>query len=297
VSGGTLGYHLTVVCPLTLPEELVLPHKLKAIAYHEAGHAVMSWCESVAVRGISILPADDIDAFDSLPDTGSHCHLDIRQKPQSRSRMEKLARVCLAGPLAQRRYKPRSHWRADGDHDFASAADLIGIFTGSDRETEAYLSLLEIQTQQELEHENVWMRVEALASTLLEKTQLTARKIRAILKDPPVSAQRLEQIMKYAMPIPFANVSRIEIDLAEIGPATNFTERSRGFVWPQTYVDSIQCSNAPFCAGHLDLTALVTDMVENHQIEQTVDQPCTGNDESGPCSTRFTGIIGLTFID
>ena len=202
-----------------------------------------------------------------------------------------------AGPLAQRRYRPRSHWRSDGELDFATAADLVGSFTGSDCETEAYLQLLEIQTQQELEHENVWMRVEALASELLERTTLSARKIRSILKEPPVSAQRLEQIMKYAMPIPFSNVSRIEIELEETGPATQNGARSRGFVWPQTYVDNIQCSNASLCAGGLDLTGLISEMVEEHQGELAVDELCNGSDDHGPCSTRFAGTIRLSYVD
>ena len=82
------------------------------------------------------------------------------------------------------------------------------------------------------------MRVEALAAALLEKNSLSPRKIRSILKDPPVSAQRLEQIMKYAMPIPFPNVSRIDDGAyRDTVPAPTISEvRPRGFVWPQTYV-------------------------------------------------------------
>lgn len=73
--------------------------------------------------------------------------------------------------------------------------------------------------------------------------------------------------------------------------------RSRGFVWPQTYVDSIQCSNASLCAGGLNLTSLVNDMIEQHLTELSVDESCDGSDGQGPCSTRFTGRIRLSFID
>ena len=269
----------------------------KTTAFHQAGHAVMSWCEGVAVRRVSLLAETEVESFEALPELESHCHHEVSQPPKSRSRMEKLAKVCLAGPIAQRRYKPRSHWRSDGDFDYTNAIDLIGIFTSSDRETEAFLQLLEIQTQQELEHENVWMRVEAVAAALIEKASLSPRSIRAILKDPPLSPQRLEQIMKYAMPIPFANVSRIEIDLTETGPATNYQKRSRGFVWPQTYVDSIQCSNASLCAGGLDLGEMISEMVDQRLLERPVDTKCSGSDGHGPCLTEFTGVIQLSYLD
>lgn len=274
-----------------------MAQKLKAIAFHEAGHAVMCWCEGVAVRTISILPEDEVESLDSISDTGSHCHMDLDPRPKKRSRMEKLVKVCLAGPYAQRRYQPRSHWRADGEYDFGSAAELINSFTGSDREAEAYLHLLEIQTQQELEHENIWMRVEALASALVEKKKLSARKIRSILKDPPISAQRLEQIMKYAMPIPFPEVSRIEVELTECGPGTNNKDRSRGFVWPQTYVSSIQCSNASICAGNLDLAQIIAQMVDDQADEREVLHQCSGGDDNRPCPTSFNGSVRLSYVE
>ena len=141
------------------------------------------------------------------------------------------------------------------------------------------------------------MRVEALAAALLEKNSLSPRKIRSILKDPPVSAQRLEQIMKYAMPIPFTNISRIEIDLTETGPATNHQKRSRGFIWPQTYVDSIQCSNASLCAGGLELSPMIAEMIDRKQVELPVSESCSGTDVHGPCATQFTGVIHLSYLD
>jgi len=272
-----------------------MPIKSKIHAFHEAGHAVMCWCEGVAIPELSLLAAE-ADSLEPSRDVIACCSLELDQHTKNRNRMEKLARVWLAGPHAQRRYKPRSHWRADGDHDYSSATDLISVYTASDRETEAFLHLLEIQTQQELEHENVWMRVEAVADALLENRKLSARKIRSILKDPPVSAQRLEQIMKYAMPIPFSNVSRIDVELTEHGPGTHFEVRPRGFVWPQTYVGSIHCGNASICGGGLDLGNLIGDMVDQQRVERDINTICTGKDGDLACSTRFRGKIRLRFL-
>lgn len=269
--------------------------KSKTYAFHEAGHAVMCWCEGVAIPALSLLEADG-DTLEQTREIAPHCSLELDQRPKTRARMEKLVRVWLAGPRAQRRYKPRSHWRADGDHDYRLATDLISIFTASDRETEAYVHLLEIQAQQELEHENVWMRVEAIAAALVETGKLSARKIRSILKDPPVSAQRLEQIMKYAMPIPFPNVSRIDVELTEHGPGTHFEVRPRGFVWPQTYVGSIHCGNASICGGGLDLGSLIGEMVDERTAEREISTVCTGKDGDLACSTRFKGIIRLRYV-
>ena len=269
--------------------------KSKIHAFHDAGHAVMCWCEGVAIPSLSWLE-DEADSLESMRDIVAHCCLDLDQHPGNTTRMEKLARVWLAGPRAQRRYKPRSHWRADGDHDYRMATELISIFTASDRETEAYLHLLEVQTEQELEHENVWMRVEAIATALLDARKLSAPRIRSILKDPPVSAQRLEQIMKYAMPIPFPNVSRIDVELTEHGPGTHFEVRPRGFVWPQTYVASIHCGNASICGGGLDLGGHIGEMVEQQATEREIDSHCTGIEEDHACSTRFKGTIRLRYL-
>ena len=269
--------------------------KSKTYAFHEAGHAVMCWCEGVAIPAISLLDAEP-DSLEPSRDMIAHCSLDLDQQPKNRVRMEKLARVWLAGPHAQRRYKPRSRWRADGDHDYRTATELVSVYTGSDRESEAYLQLLEIQTQQELEHENVWMRVEAVSAALVECRKLSAAKIRTILEDPPVSPQRLEQIMKYAMPIPFTNVSRIDVDLTETGPGTRFESRPRGFVWPQTYVASIHCGNASICGGGLDLGNLIAEMTDEQAGEREIDAVCTGKDGDLGCSTRFKGTIRLRYV-
>lgn len=272
-----------------------MARKSRTHAFHDAGHAVMCWCEGVAIPALSLLE-EDTGALESMREIVPHCSLDLEQRPKNVSRMQRLVRVWLAGPRAQRRYKPRSHWRADGDHDYRVATSLIGGFTASDRETEAYLHLLEIQTDQELENENLWMRVEAVATALLEAQKLSASKIRSILKDPPISAQRLEQIMKYAMPIPFPDVSRIDVELTEEGPGTHFEARPRGFAWPQTYVGSIHCGNASICGGGLDLGVLIGEMVEDRSTLREIDTSCSGSEAEQACATRFKGSIRLRYV-
>ena len=149
---------------------------------------------------------------------------------------------------------------------------------------------------QELENENLWMRVEAVATALLEAQKLSASKIRSILKDPPISAQRLEQIMKYAMPIPFPDVSRIDVELTEEGPGTHFEARPRGFAWPQTYVGSIHCGNASICGGGLDLGVLIGEMVEDRSTLREIDTSCSGSEAEQACATRFKGSIRLRYV-
>ena len=98
------------------------------------------------------------------------------------------------------------------------------------------------------------------------------------------------------MPIPFPNVSRIDVELTEHGPGTHFEERSRGFVWPQTYVSSIHCGNASICGGELDLGNLIGEMVDEQAGERKIDTVCTGKDGDLGCSTRFQGTIRLRYV-
>ena len=167
-----------------------MPKKnLKYVAYHEAGHAVMCFHQRVAVRGATIVPDEEVGGrvFHANPLKG--VRLDIETTTRSRWQMEKLVRVCLAGPEAQRRYSPRSWRNAHGSDDFSQAVDLLGYFCGSSEEIEAYLHLLRVQTRQFLRLPHVWQAVQSVAEALLESKQLGGYELRQLIRNamsPPL---------------------------------------------------------------------------------------------------------------
>ncbi len=93
-----------------------------ATAYHEAGHAVIANSLHVPLKSVTIKPGDGYSGM--LHHAPVLTRRDIRkineysETPHQRDRMEKLAMICLAGPMAQRRYAPRSWRRWHGEADF-----------------------------------------------------------------------------------------------------------------------------------------------------------------------------------
>lgn len=156
--------------------------RLESTAYHEAGHAVMAVHEGVALLNVSIVSDGDSQGRAGFSNPLSTFQLDVEITTKSRWRMEKLVRVWLAGPEAQKRFNPRSWRRYHGEDDFKKAVDRIGYFATSNDEIEAYLRLLEIQVRQKLALSRVWQAVEALAGELLEHRELGGGEARAIIK-------------------------------------------------------------------------------------------------------------------
>jgi hypothetical protein len=153
----------------------------KATAFHEAGHAVMAWQQGIAIRHATILPTADARVEISHPDPLRGLHLDWDGSDRARLRAEKLIRICLAGPIAQRRYRANSYRRWHGSPDHRQALDILSQICRSVRQIPAYWRLLEIQTEDVLMHEPVWQKVETLAAALLTRSSLDGREIGEIL--------------------------------------------------------------------------------------------------------------------
>ena len=77
-----------------------------ALAYHEAGHAVMAFLDRIALKGATIIPND---LYKGCVEHANLLHgedIAIETPTRSRWRMERLVRVFLAGPVAQQRIMP-----------------------------------------------------------------------------------------------------------------------------------------------------------------------------------------------
>lgn len=153
-------------------------------AYHEAGHAVVAWYNDINLGVITLGAPED--------ETGRARHVNPLQGVDTawgttvadRIRMEQLVGVCLAGPLAQRKFSLVGFRRAHAEDDWQQAGDLLSYFVVSHEELEAYFRLLEIQTRNLLDLDFIWKSITNLATVLLERRTLSGAEANRIIQAP-----------------------------------------------------------------------------------------------------------------
>lgn len=156
-----------------------------AVAYHEAGHAVVSFFCQEQFKTVSIIPAEDYlgvvvgrrlekRIFDAFA-TG----LDLT--PYQRMRIENQVIISLAGGIAERRYRGRyNHQGRKSDID--NAVDIVLRLSGSAEEANAYLKWLDTRAHNAV---NVrWDLIESVAQTLFASKKMTQAEVIEIILKP-----------------------------------------------------------------------------------------------------------------
>ncbi len=98
--------------------------------------------------------------------------------------IEKTIMLCLAGPLAQKKFAPRAPSRDYGgaiDEDTAST--LAVQFFRSRKTAAAYMNFAREWIRQKLDDPAVWEAVERLAQVLMEQRKITGREAEAIIRN------------------------------------------------------------------------------------------------------------------
>ncbi|MDV2496601.1 MAG: hypothetical protein RX316_10410 [bacterium] len=158
---------------------------LQATAYHEAGHLLVAWRENITVHSVSIIDNPKIGSAGRVylrnPLDGARRSKAVTKR--SRRRLEGLVRYFLSGALAQKRFNPRSYRRWHDEDDRKQARKIIKRLAGADDETaRAALKHLEAQASDMLSEERSWLCVEAIAAALMERKELKAGEVKAIIK-------------------------------------------------------------------------------------------------------------------
>jgi len=155
-------------------------------AFHEAGHAVVIYRLGIEVRFVTILPDHDCGGF------VSHGNLFCdRGLGSDRAVLERAIKICLAGPLAERRFYPRYH-RPRRSHDYLCAFALARYLTGwGERE---FIRYLERETLALLDR--YWADVERVARALLEHDQLSGTRVTDIIDSTRRRLEREDQADK-----------------------------------------------------------------------------------------------------
>lgn len=153
----------------------------RATAYHEAGHAVVAYRLGAEVRHVTIVPDHD--------SRGHFAHGDLfcaLGRGSDRANLERAIKICLAGPLAQKRFRRRSYCRRNGRQDYDCATGLARYLAGSAGERE-FLRYQERRTHALVEH--YWNEIELVARALLERDELSGTEVKNIIEEP----ERLKQ--------------------------------------------------------------------------------------------------------
>ena len=88
--------------------------------------------------------------------------------------------VCLAGPIAQVLYSPRSFRNHHAGFDWKSAVEVSMMCTHSASTTNLHLDYLDALTRDRLKNPQVWKLVTNIACALLARTTLDGKEIAAI---------------------------------------------------------------------------------------------------------------------
>jgi hypothetical protein len=154
-----------------------------ATAYHEAGHALVAWLLGIRLRRVTIVPSkkDNFDGccYHAKIVRGKHPEFD--DSPGAFVRMQKHVMVCLAGIISQRRFNSRTVRRWDASGDYRLIFPIVSNRLSSDKETTAYLSWLEVKTDELLRQPHNWARVKLLARELLARNTLKRNEVDDLL--------------------------------------------------------------------------------------------------------------------
>jgi len=159
------------------------PHRNErnVVAYHEAGHAVMCRLLRVRIETVDIggdeLYGGRILHGNPMVATSSASADSIR----ARLKIEKAIMLCLAGPLAQRKYDPHLT-DYGGAVDLEVAMTLAANFFRSRKIAAAYINFATEWVWQKWNDPKIWSTVERLARALIERKRLSGRQVNAIIR-------------------------------------------------------------------------------------------------------------------
>ena len=153
--------------------------QVEATAYHEAGHAVIAYMLGYRPHSATIVPTFDTAGHIIHPNPLDGFQLNPDSSDEARLRIESLITICFAGPIAQKRYNPRSWRRVHGQWDYEKIAELGLRVCDSAEQASAFIRWREIVAC-DMVGAN-WLRIQLVAGQLLERENLSHTDLEAII--------------------------------------------------------------------------------------------------------------------
>ena len=141
-------------------------------------------CRSVrlAINSISVVPDGLFSGAISHRNPFEAAEFEPGDSDRARLKIEKVIMVCMAGPVAERKYAPKESLRGHGGAvDFDMAADLALRLFRSKTTADAYLRFVETWVRQKLDDPSRWRAVECLAEALMRQGRLSGREAESII--------------------------------------------------------------------------------------------------------------------
>ena len=196
------------------------------IAYHEAGHAIVSWSLHLKPRRVTIIPDDESAGHVLNRAINKRTSFEIEWADRfslSRLTAEKHTMIAMAGELAQRRFDPRS-WRSyHGSTDRHNVVNFLMRYAPYRKgaiDITAHYKLLREWACEMLERQ--WYLVEAVADELVKRRTLSHNELREVI----LNAQDQKHMLPIGSSIALArslNVKRSRQGLTQYCPS----ERTR----------------------------------------------------------------------
>lgn len=173
--------------------------KLRAVAHHEAGHAVIAHLMGIPFKSILVdhqpftdefgRPALGTIIFDrEWPDWAIPCKPSFDRK-RARDYAARDVRMTLAGPLAETLFT--RCWQDlpmnEGDDEFM-AFEVAELLYSQRKTQHQWVNRLRFQTLELLMRPDVWAAVEALATALVQHQMLNARQACHVIRQSRTSA-------------------------------------------------------------------------------------------------------------
>ena len=169
------------------------PSRAERTAYHEAGHAVAAYLRHLRFTSVSIVPYRGTLGRCEFSEAPIIIDLSVPPSPRTRTRVETLIVVSLAGVIAECLLTGRHNWR--GAHaDLHDATRYAESLAGSDNEAGAYARWLWEHTRVLLSAPPCWLAIKQLAAALTAEGRIGERRARALiasaLSQPPPRPKR-----------------------------------------------------------------------------------------------------------
>lgn len=155
---------------------------LERLAYHEAGHAVAAYLMNLRFKTVSIISKETGFERCHFTKWPKNYYQERNRSPKSRNLIEKEVTTVVAGHLSERMLAGETEPIGE-HHDVTMAQKLLDSLCGSTEETDAYLRWQWVRTKNMLRLPLNWMMVEALATALIERRELSEESARSIFQE------------------------------------------------------------------------------------------------------------------